>query len=57
MQWTSLVLATMPAWSAFASLIKAVVLFVKDFCEAFVIEFKIAYYREAMHGRDLNYPD
>ena len=57
MQWAPLILATMPAWPAFASLIKAVVFFVKDFCEAFVIEFKVAYYMEVMHERNLNHSD
>ena len=57
MQWSPLILATIPAWAAFASLIKAVALFIKDFCEAFVVEFKIAYYTEAMHGRNFKYPD
>ena len=57
MQWTPFILATMPMWPAFASLIKAVVLFVKYFCEAFIMEFKIAYYTEAINGRDLEYPD
>ena len=57
MQWTPVILATMPAWPVFASLLKAVALFIKDFCEAFVIEFKIAYYTEAMNGRNFDYPD
>lgn len=57
MQWTPLILATMPAWPAFASLMKAVALFIKDFCEAFVTEFKIAYYMETTHERNLNHPD
>ena len=57
MQWAPLILASMPAWPAFASLIKAVVLFVKDFCEAFIIEFKIVYFTEAIHAGNFDYPD
>lgn len=57
MSWLPVILIALPGLPAFASLIKTVILFVKDFYEAFIIEFKIAYKTEAMRERDTNYPD
>lgn len=48
------ILIALPGLPAIFNLLKTVALFAKDFCEAFVMEFKATYYTEAIHGRDIN---